>query len=129
MRRNADRDLQVEPPADRNSSGNRLSDSTKSRQNRFSTQTDDTFSPFVSPTASSFQGDGLAPRPSSFQKAGGGTTYGKDYSEKRRQREERNRDNETYDDNPPPAAPDVPRAPPISYKQYVHRDLNFVSIA
>ena len=118
IRRNADRDLQIEPPGDRNSKGDRLSGGpSSSRQDRFSTQTDDSLSPFVSPTASSFRGDGLAPRPSSFQKAAGGTTYNKDYSEKRRQREVRSRDNEIYDDNPPPAAPDVPRAPPLSYKQ------------
>lgn len=119
LRRNADRDLQIEPPVDRNIKGTRISGSSTSKPERFSIQTDDTLSPFASPTASTFQGDGLAPRPSSFQKSGGGTTYNKDYSEKRRQREERHRDNETYDDNPPPAAPEVPRAPPISYKQYV----------
>jgi len=129
LRRNADRELQIEPPSDINGRGKRFSDSSASRQDRFSTQTDETLSPFVSPTASSFRGDGLAPRPSSFQKAAGGATYNKDYSEKRRQREERNRDNEVYDDGPPPAAPDVPRGPPLSYKQYVQTRLLMISIA
>jgi hypothetical protein len=41
--------------------------------------------------------------------------YDRDYLEKRRRREIRN--NEAYDDRPPPAAPDAPRAPPLSYKQ------------
>lgn len=118
IRRNADQDLQIEPPTtDRNIKGDRFPGQSSSRQDRLSTQTDDTLSPFVSPTASSFRGDGLAPRPSSYQKATSNTAYNKDFSEKRRQRETRNRNSEVYDDNPPPAAPDVPKAPPLSYKQ------------
>jgi hypothetical protein len=92
------------------------------RQNRYSTQTThtdaptvSTQSPFASPTASSFRGDGLAPRPPSF----GYGASDRDYLEKRRRRESRNR--EFYDDPtsvPPPAAPDAPKPPPpVSYKQ------------
>ena len=96
-----------------------------SQRNRYSNQTThtdaptvSTQSPYASPTASSFRGDGLAPRPSSF---GYGTTeggYSRDYLEKRRRRESRNK--EYYDEinsAPPPAAPDAPKpAPPVSYK-------------
>ncbi|KAL3425422.1 hypothetical protein PVAG01_02213 [Phlyctema vagabunda] len=106
----------------------RNSSQSQSRQNRISTQTmatTSTQSPFVSPVASNFAGDGLAPRPTSYQY---GAPYpssqldaNKDYLDKRRKRESRNRDH-VYEDTaagpPPPAAPDVPRAgPPLSYKQ------------
>ncbi|KAJ5037476.1 uncharacterized protein L3040_007650 [Drepanopeziza brunnea f. sp. 'multigermtubi'] len=90
------------------------------RQNRYSTQTDaptiSTQSPFASPIASEFRGDGLAPRPSSFQPGTSDAAYNGDYLEKRRRRQSR----EQYEDPssaPPPAAPEVPRAPPLSYKQ------------
>ncbi|KAI9047748.1 hypothetical protein LZ554_008458 [Drepanopeziza brunnea f. sp. 'monogermtubi'] len=90
------------------------------RQNRYSTQTDaptiSTQSPFASPMASEFRGDGLAPRPSSFQPGTSDAAYNEDYLEKRRRRQSR----EQYEDPssaPPPAAPEVPRAPPLSYKQ------------
>jgi len=97
---------------------------TQSRQNRYSTQTDaptlSTQSPFASPIASEFRGEGLAPRPPSFQKGVSEAQYNRDYLEKRRRRESRNRD-EVYDEPsaiPPPAAPDAPRPPPpVSYKQ------------
>jgi hypothetical protein len=107
--------------------GDRLSNQypslSQSRQNRYSTQTDaptlSTQSPFASPIASEFRGDGLAPRPPSFQYGTSEATYNKDYLEKRRRRESRNRD-QVYDEPspiPPPAAPDAPRAPPpVSYK-------------
>lgn len=90
----------------------------QARQNRYSTQTEaptiDTDSPFASPTASTFRADGLAPRPPSFGYAGG--EHSKEFSERRQRRKSQNR-GQSYDDNPPPAAPDVPRAPPpISYK-------------
>ncbi|KAE9368536.1 hypothetical protein N431DRAFT_382056 [Stipitochalara longipes BDJ] len=96
---------------------------TQSRQNRYSTQTDaptiSTQSPFASPIASEFRGEGLAPRPPSFQYGVSEAQYNREYLEKRRRRESRNRDQ--VDDEPsavpPPAAPDVPRAPPVSYKQ------------
>lgn len=105
---------------DTNTNRNRLSGQSLSRRNRNSAQTDaptlSTQSPFASPTASSFRGDGLAPRPSSFQQEANDTAYNKDYLERRRRREARN--SGVYDDNPPPAAPEVPRAPPpVSYKQ------------
>lgn len=107
-----------------NMAGDRLSSNYPSqsnpRQNRFSTQTDaptiSTQSPFASPIASEFRGDGLAPRPPSFQPGASDTGYSRDYLEKRRRRQAR----EQYEDPaaaPPPAAPDVPRAPPLSYKQ------------
>jgi len=107
--------------------GDRLSNQypsqSQSRQNRYSTQTDtptlSTQSPFASPIASEFRGDGLAPRPPSFQYGTSEATYNRDYLEKRRRRESRNRD-QIYDEPspiPPPAAPDAPRAPPpVSYK-------------
>lgn len=107
-----------------NMPGDRLSSNYPSqsnpRQNRFSNQTDaptiSTQSPFASPIASEFQGDGLAPRPASFQPGASDTAYNGDYLEKRRRRQSR----EHYEDPalaPPPAAPEVPRAPPLSYKQ------------
>lgn len=91
-----------------------------SRQNRQSIRseapTTSTQSPFASPLASEFRGEGLAPRPSSFQYA---PDNSRDFLEKRKRRESRNKDR-VYDEpssGTPPAAPDVPRAPPISYKQ------------
>jgi hypothetical protein len=106
--------------------GNRLSSQSQphpSRQNRYSTQTDaptiSTQSPFASPIASEFRGDGLAPRPPSFPYGACDTAYNKDFSEKRRRRESRNREQyyEEPTSGPPPAAPDAPRpGPPLSYK-------------
>ena len=94
------------------------------KPNRISTQsqapTVSTQSPFVSPTASSFKGDGLAPRPPSFPYgvAGG---YNKDYLDKRRRRASREAEeyNQASENTvPPPAAPDAPQFPPsVSYKQ------------
>ncbi len=118
---------------DTNVAGDRLSNqypsARYSKQSRFSTQTDaptvSTQSPFASPIASEFRGDGLAPRPPSFQHGASDTVYNRDYLEKRRRRESRNRE-ESYDEPspiPPPAAPDAPRPPPpVSYKQpYANR--------
>jgi hypothetical protein len=102
----------------------RYSGPIQSRQNRFSTQTDaptiSTQSPFASPIASEFRGEGLAPRPSSFQYGGSEeAAHNRDYLEKRRRRESRR--DQVYDEPspiPPPAAPDAPRPPPpVSYKQ------------
>jgi hypothetical protein len=95
----------------------------ESRQNRYSTQTDaptiSTQSPFASPIASEFRGEGLAPRPPSFQYGVPEVVDNKDYLEKRRRRESRR--DRVYDEPspiPPPAAPDAPRPPPpVSYKQ------------
>jgi hypothetical protein len=95
------------------------------KPDRTSTQTDktdaptlSTLSPFASPIASEFRGAGLAPRPPSFPAGASGPAYNKDFSEKRRRRESRNR--ETYESAspvPPPTAPDPPRAPPpVAYK-------------
>ncbi|GAP84331.1 hypothetical protein SAMD00023353_0701460 [Rosellinia necatrix] len=79
--------------------------------------TDSTYSPFASPTASNAPGGGLTPRPPSLS-----------YSQKQHlpeplenRRTWRNRDQndgiyESPDTLLPPAAPDVPKAPPISYK-------------
>ena len=112
---------------DTNSKSNRVSNEypsqSQARHYRNSTQTEaptvSTQSPFASPTASSFRGDGLAPRPPSFSYGAPDSAYNKDYLDKRRRRESRNR--EFYDEPaaiPPPAAPDAPRpAPPLSYKQ------------
>ncbi|KAK6583402.1 hypothetical protein PZA11_004478 [Diplocarpon coronariae] len=87
------------------------------RANRFSTLTDaptiSTLSPFASPIASEFHADGLAPRPASSQPESSDEAYDRDYSEKRRRRQSR----DEYEEAPPPAAPEVPRAPPVSYKQ------------
>lgn len=90
-------------------------------QNRASVQTartshtESTMSPFVSPTASSFAAQGLAPRPPSMPYDAGQHA---DFAERRQRR--RSRKSEELDpqtDAPtPPAAPDVPRAPPVSYK-------------
>ncbi|KAK0618527.1 hypothetical protein B0T17DRAFT_495623 [Bombardia bombarda] len=95
------------------------------RSNRVSVQTtksdaptDSTLSPFVSPTASSFQGQGLAPRPPSLPYAA--NQYPPELIENRRRRRSRNQEQDydytTAAGPPPPAAPDVPRAPPVSYK-------------
>ena len=98
--------------------------SGQSRHNRGSTQTEaatiSTQSPFASPTASSFRGDGLAPRPPSFPYGASAPSYNNDYLDKRRRRESRNRDDYYEDESsvPPPAAPDAPRPPPpVSYKK------------
>jgi len=84
--------------------------------------TESTLSPFVSPTASSFKGEGLAPRPPSFPYAAS-EAYNKESLERRRRRASRNQDEEHYSDEientiPPPAAPEPPRnsGPPLSYK-------------
>lgn len=95
----------------------------QSKPNRTSLQsqapTVSTQSPFASPTVSSFQAEGLAPRPPSFP-YGAAEGANRDYAERRRWRV--NHDTEQYyddkgDSGPPPAAPDAPRPPPpLSYK-------------
>ncbi|KAK6860098.1 hypothetical protein PG995_003734 [Apiospora arundinis] len=89
------------------------------RSNRTSLQTahtdaptDLSYSPLASPVASTFNASGLAPRPSSQSYAH------HDPSDRRKRRSARYHD-DLLDDTAratPPAAPDVPRAPPISYK-------------
>lgn len=75
-------------------------------------------SPFASPTASSFRGDGLAPRPTSFQ-YGSNDPYAREY-EKRRRRASKEPENlySESDNYVPPSAPDPPRpGPPASYRK------------
>ncbi|KAI2472528.1 hypothetical protein F4781DRAFT_342176 [Annulohypoxylon bovei var. microspora] len=96
----------------------------QSRSNRASVQTthtDSTFSPLESPATSNFPNTGLAPRPSSLPY--GQNRYPSDLQEKRRRRTSRTQEDipevGSHDEgalSPPPAAPDVPRAPPVSYK-------------
>ncbi|KAK3983941.1 hypothetical protein QBC44DRAFT_302245 [Cladorrhinum sp. PSN332] len=89
--------------------------------------TESTLSPFASPTASTFQAQGLAPRPPSLPY--GTNQYPPELLENRRKRRSRNQelDPELYQEEeeddydvaagpPPPAAPEVPRAPPSSYR-------------
>ncbi|EGY17362.1 uncharacterized protein VDAG_01044 [Verticillium dahliae VdLs.17] len=79
--------------------------------------TESTLSPFVSPTRSSFAPQGLAPRPPTLPY--GSSEYADEFAEKRQRR--RSLKNEEQIDRTvgptPPAAPDVPRAPPVSYRQ------------
>jgi len=93
----------------------------QSRPNRESIQTtntdaltDTTFSSLASPNRSSFQGQGLAPRPPSLPY--GANQYPPELIENRRRRRSKNQDDDYSQGPPPPAAPDVPRAPPVSYK-------------
>ncbi|KAF7960971.1 hypothetical protein EAE96_000641 [Botrytis aclada] len=121
--------------ADPNSRKNSLSVDTRKdrlasqdpRRNRESTQTEaptiSTQSPFTSPVASTFRGDGLAPRPPSFPYDTPSTSYENDYLEKRRKRgESRNKDNlrEFNQAISPPIAGNKSRAPPSgSYNEPV----------
>lgn len=113
-------DLSIDTKPERSS--NRFSSQSSRRPDRNSIQTEaptvSTQSPFVSPTDSSFGVRGLAPRPPSFPyEAPASAPTNNDYLEKRRRRESRDRE-QAYEDQAPPAAPDVPRAPPpVSYKQ------------
>ncbi|KAH9892951.1 hypothetical protein F4778DRAFT_784410 [Xylariomycetidae sp. FL2044] len=93
------------------------------RSNRTSIQTsttdaptDSTFSPLVSPARSSFQGGGLQPRPPSLPY--GQNRYPSEFAEKRRKRNSQGREDLIHEAaaSPPPAAPEVPKAPPVSYK-------------
>lgn len=86
--------------------------------NRISTQTTNTeaptessLSPYASPTQS-YQSQGLTPRPPSM------SNYPPDIVEKRRRRANKNREeDDAYTvSGALPAAPDVPRAPPSSYR-------------
>ncbi|KAH7027648.1 uncharacterized protein B0I36DRAFT_364823 [Microdochium trichocladiopsis] len=80
--------------------------------------TESTTSPFASPTASSFAAAGLAPRPPSQTYGAPGRAQA-DFSDKRARRSSQPQNpmppREATDT--PPAAPDVPRGPPISYRQ------------
>lgn len=89
------------------------------RLNRESVQTqateDSTFSPLASPTASD-EDSGLAPRPPTLPY--GQVKYPRDQTDKRKRRVTRNQGDFSQETSraTPPAAPDVPRAPPVSYK-------------
>ncbi|KAI0015874.1 hypothetical protein F4780DRAFT_785873 [Xylariomycetidae sp. FL0641] len=94
-----------------------------SRSNRTSAQTSDTdpptdytFSALTSPGRSSFPGDELASRPPTLPY--GQNNYPPELLEKRRNRAGRAQENDFTQvaASTPPAAPDVPRAPPISYR-------------
>lgn len=97
----------------------------QARSNRISVQTtksdaptDSTLSPFASPTASSFQGQGLTPRPPSLPYAA--DQYPPELVENRRRRRSQNQEQEAeyaaVTAPQPSAAPDLPRAPPSSSK-------------
>jgi hypothetical protein len=97
--------------------------SADKRANRASVQTtrsdaptNSTLSPYASPVASSFTGAGLAPRPPSLPY--GANQYPPEaVYDKRRRRTSRNSEQEAQEDfDAPPAAPEVPSAPPVSYK-------------
>ncbi|TEA15133.1 Uncharacterized protein C8034_v002563 [Colletotrichum sidae] len=87
--------------------------------------TDSTLSPYASPTASNFADQGLAPRPPTFPY--GESQYPDDYRQqsdrRERRRRERNEEEPLADHQDyipvgatPPAAPDVPKGPPVSFR-------------
>ncbi|KFY47026.1 hypothetical protein V494_00201 [Pseudogymnoascus sp. VKM F-4513 (FW-928)] len=90
------------------------------RLDRYSLQsqapTVSTQSPFASPVESTFRAEGLAPRPPSYQY--GGEPYNKESLERRRKRASREKAEQLFGEGtaPPPAAPDVPRQGPSSYR-------------
>ncbi|KAL2155221.1 hypothetical protein VTH82DRAFT_3897 [Thermothelomyces myriococcoides] len=134
---------QLPPPHVGQTKARRLSDDTaqgrqsldgpaqvSSRSNRISVQTtksdaptESTRSPFTSPTASSFAGHGLTPRPPSLPY--GADQYPPELTDNRRRRRSRAQEQDTEyapsvtNNPPPPAAPDAPRAPPPS-SQYAY---------
>ncbi|KAM5355258.1 hypothetical protein ACJ41O_001904 [Fusarium nematophilum] len=107
--------------ADRRSS---LDTAPVRRSNRASIQTqgteapsDSTFSPYESPSAVSFAPQGLAPRPPSYQRGAPRESAGEPSDSRRARRP--SHQHEEFDDEPspaPPAAPEVPRGPPVSYR-------------
>lgn len=120
-------DLSIDLSIDTNMAGGRSPGpiyQAQPGQDRYSSQTVkteatmSTMSPFVSPIASEFRGDGLAPRPSSFQAGATDPSYNKDFSEKRRRRESRNRDSHEVPSSPalPTASKSSRAPPPASYK-------------
>lgn len=110
---------------DRRQSLDQSAPQPQSRSNRASIQTaltdahsESTFSPLESPAASNL-GTSLAPRPPTLPY--GHNRYPSDPQQRRRRRstqlpEDISREEIPASPSPPPAAPDVPRAPPISYK-------------
>ncbi|KAF9875708.1 hypothetical protein CkaCkLH20_06640 [Colletotrichum karsti] len=124
-------DLLLAPSAADEASGSRPLPVPPPKSNRTSLQTtnteavtDSTLSPFASPTASHFADQGLAPRPPTFPY--GESQYPEDQQAERRQR--RRRERKEQEDYPvvdheslpvgatPPAAPDVPKGPPVSFR-------------
>ncbi|KAI3338209.1 hypothetical protein F4824DRAFT_488722 [Ustulina deusta] len=82
--------------------------------------TDSTYTPLGSPTTSNSPGSGLTPRPPSLSYTQNQQHQG--LLENRRRRTSRDQDDDTYEfanTSLPPVAPDVPKAPPISY-QYLY---------
>ncbi|ROW07886.1 hypothetical protein VMCG_03607 [Cytospora schulzeri] len=81
-------------------------------------QTGSSLSPYASPTTSSFQGRGLGHRPPSLPYGQG--QYPPEILEKRRRRASKNREEDyaysTAGAALPPAAPDVPKAPSVSFR-------------
>ena len=98
-------------------------DGTQTKTNRLSTQTtksdaptESTFTTFASPTPSSVQPQGLAPRPPSLPY--GARQYPPELLEARRRRKSKNQEQELeYAAETPPPAPDAPPAPASSYRQ------------
>ncbi|KAF4984756.1 hypothetical protein FZEAL_117 [Fusarium zealandicum] len=95
------------------------------KPNRASVQTqgteapsDSTFSPYDSPTATSFAPQGLAPRPPSYQQGVPRESAGEPSDSTRPRRSSRQHEQDFDDDLSPvlPAAPEVPRGPPLSYR-------------
>lgn len=87
------------------------SNRTSAQTNVTEAQTDSTLSPYASPRGS-YQGQGLAPRPPSQ------SNYPPDIIEKRRRRASKNREeDDAYTvSGALPAAPDVPKGPPVSFR-------------
>lgn len=88
------------------------------QNNNTESQTEPVLSPYASPTASSFQSRGLEYMPPSLPY--GQSQYPPEMMEKRRRRASKNRE-EDYayaiaGAAPPPAAPDVPGSPPVSFR-------------
>lgn len=93
------------------------------RSNRASTQTqstdaptDSSYSPLDSPVALHHRGAGLTPRPPTLPRVQ--NDYQPELAEKRRRRSAKIQEIQSDDAAraTPPAAPDIPRAPPVSYR-------------
>ncbi len=107
----SDRQLSLDAAAQLQPKPNRVSVQTTNTE----APTESTMSPFASPVSPQFPDQGLAPRPPSFP-----------YSAPTRRRHSRSHSNQSSDREPPetpdddadplPAAPEVPRGPPLSYR-------------
>ncbi|KAK3354952.1 hypothetical protein B0H65DRAFT_415188 [Neurospora tetraspora] len=118
-------DVTPTTPSDSRQSFN-IHSQTRHRPNRISVQTtkseaqtDSTLSPFASPTTPSFMGQGLAPPPAPVP-YGASNQYPPEFLEKRRRRRSQNLDHDleyAVDTGPPPpAVPEAPPRPPMSYR-------------